>query len=147
MLKWVSAIVLAIVVGLGAAYHFKEIDELKAEHKQQLIDARVKAEQAETEIKAQSDQLIKEKDEKISSLDGRVNALTRSLQQRAKRDSSVNLPPQVGETCTGAQLFREDGEFLAGEAARADQLAIERDFYYEQYEQARKRIDEFNRTK
>lgn len=147
MLKWVNAIVLAIVVGLGAAYHFKEINELKAEHTQQLQAAKDAADKAEKDIEAQSAQLIKEKDEKISSLNGRVNALTRSLQQRAKRDSSVNLPPQVGETCTGAQLFREDGEFLAGEAARADQLAIERDFYYEQYEQARKRIDEFNRTK
>ena len=147
MLKWVNAIVLAIVVGLGAAYHFKEINELKAEHTQQLQAAKDAADKAEKDIEAQSAQLIKEKDEKISSLNGRVNALTRSLQQRAKRDSSVNLTPQVGETCTGAQLFREDGEFLAGEAARADQLAIERDFYYEQYEQARKRIDEFNRTK
>lgn len=147
MLKWVNAIVLAIVVGLGAAYHFKEINELKAEHTQQLQAAKDAAEKAEKDIEDQSAQLIKEKDEKISSLNGRVNALTRSLQQRAKRDSSVNLPPQVGETCTGAQLFREDGEFLAGEAARADQLAIERDFYYEQYEQARKRIDEFNRAK
>ena len=147
MLKWVNAIVLAIVVGLGAAYHFKEINELKAEHTQQLQAAKDAADKAEKDIEAQSAQLIKEKDEKISSLNGRVNALTRSLQQRAKRDSSVNLPPQVGETCTGAQLFREDGEFLAGEAARADQLAIERDYYYEQYEQARKRIDEFNRAK
>lgn len=47
------------------------------------------------------------------------------------------LPP-----ITGMSLSREDGEFLAGEAARAEQYLQERDFYYERYEAARKELKE-----
>lgn len=57
--------------------------------------------------------------------------LVDSLRQRAQRpdsaagvpqDSTAGAEPATG--CTGAQLYRQDGEFLAREAARADQLRL-----------------------
>jgi hypothetical protein len=59
-------------------------------------------------------------------------ALADSLRQRADRpaDSPAGVPqvasagvePATG--CTGSQLYRQDGEFLAREAARADELRL-----------------------
>lgn len=59
-------------------------------------------------------------------------ALADSLRQRADRPAegaasvpqgaSAGVEPAIG--CTGSQLYRQDGEFLAREAARADQLRI-----------------------
>lgn len=58
-------------------------------------------------------------------------ALVDSLRERAQRPDSASGVPQnstVGAEpatgCTGAQLYRQDGEFLAREAARADQLRL-----------------------
>jgi hypothetical protein len=58
-------------------------------------------------------------------------ALVDSLRKRTERppgvasvpeDSPFELQPLTG--CTGKELYREDGTFLVGEAARADQLRV-----------------------
>jgi hypothetical protein len=56
-------------------------------------------------------------------------ALVDSLRERAERpDSSADMPKdstngaEPASGCTGSQLYRQDGQFLAREAARADQL-------------------------
>lgn len=66
----------------------------------------------------------KAQDEK-ADLRRRVAALTDGLRNRPERPASGGAVPAgaadpVG--CTGASLYRSDGEFLAGEAARADEL-------------------------
>lgn len=52
---------------------------------------------------------------------------------------------ETRKTCTGAELYREDGLFLAREAARAERITKERDFYYEQYERARAALESAQR--
>jgi len=76
-----------------------------------------------------ADRLRQEKDLEIRNLNARSTALANSLRDRPSRTSnSVSPMPSTtnaGSTptgCTGAGLSKEDGEFLAGEAARADQL-------------------------
>ena len=56
-------------------------------------------------------------------------ALVDSLRERAERPNSASGMPkdstngaEPASGCTGAQLYRQDGQFLAREAARADQL-------------------------
>lgn len=58
------------------------------------------------------------------------------VQERASAD-----PASAPKTCTGAELPREDAEFLTGEAANAALIVKERDFYYERYEQSRLRLE------
>lgn len=50
-----------------------------------------------------------------------------SLLHRPERPADSGSSPPSGSAlaCTGTQLYREDGEFLAGEAARADRLRIQ----------------------
>ena len=55
-----------------------------------------------------------------------VARLSRSLQDRPARPASGAVPTGAADPvgCTGAGLYRADGEFLAGEAARAQGLRI-----------------------
>lgn len=59
----------------------------------------------------------------------RADALARSLRDRPERPVPGAAPTSAPATgCTGTVLYRQDAEFLIGEAARADQLraALER---------------------
>lgn len=53
--------------------------------------------------------------------------LTDSLRNRPQRPAGGDLPTSApsGLACTGAQLYRADGEFLAREAARADETRLQ----------------------
>ena len=68
----------------------------------------------------------------------------RPTREQAKERASSN-PTSAPKTCTGAELPREDAEFLTGEAANAELIAKERDFYYERYEQSRLRLEALER--
>jgi hypothetical protein len=79
----------------------------------------------------------------LETINRKLSADVISLQQRATRPtdatiSSDNTPS--GATCTAAQLYREDAEFLAREAARAEGVLIERNYYYDRYEDIRKSL-------
>lgn len=82
---------------------------------------------------------LKKKENEIKIISDKLSSLNRQLQQRTSRENS---PPAARDSapCTGAELFREDGEFLAGEAARADRILKERDYYYEQYRRAKEAL-------
>ena len=64
----------------------------------------------------------------------------RPTREQAKERASSD-PTSAPKTCTGAELPREDAEFLTGEAANAELIKQERDFYYEHYEQSRVRLE------
>lgn len=75
-----------------------------------------------------------------SVVDGLRNRATRAESKAAS--TNITATPIV-QTCTGAELSREDAEFLAGESARADKVVKERDYYYGEYERARKALEAF----
>ncbi len=87
-----------------------------------------------------------EKDKKIFSLNTQLSNSIRMLSVREKRSSAKDSgeSPSIGVSCTGRELFQEDGEFLIREATRADKVVVERDYYYEQYEKARLMIKGIN---
>lgn len=86
---------------------------------------------------AQKDREIK--DAKIKDINGRLSVALNELRDRPKRPAPQDptAPPEDRKACTGADLYGEDAEFLTREAARADTIVEERDFYYRRYEQAR----------
>lgn len=61
------------------------------------------------------------------------------LRNRPERPSGADLPQvaTVGAGGTGASLWREDAEFLVGEALRADQLRLDLQACQAQYNSAR----------
>lgn len=84
------------------------------------------------------------KDAKIKDINVKLTNALRMLNDREKRPEYSGESPEAGKSCTGRELYREDGEFLIGEAARAEKLIVERNYYYEQYEKARLMIKRIN---
>lgn len=82
---------------------------------------------------------IKKKDNEIKNINNELTRISSELHKRPSRENNSRSPGS-GKTCTGAELSREDGEFLAREAARADKILKERDYYYEQYKRARESL-------
>jgi hypothetical protein len=114
---------------LGMAEVQQAWDKEKAEQYAAYAAAQDVARQKEQALQAGADQLRQEKDREIRNLNARATALTNSLRDRPSRAatvaSAVSDTANAGcapTSCTGAGLSREDAQFLAGEATRADEL-------------------------
>jgi len=70
--------------------------------------------------KGVNDALQKQADD-LATINNGLRADIERLRKRPRRPSTLPASPAANcEGATGAQLFREDAEFLIGEAARAD---------------------------
>ena len=94
-------------------------------HAEQRAQAEARAREAER-THAQAIETITQKaahDRKTLAAD--VARLTRSLRDRPERPADLSASATSGMACTGAGLYRADGEFLIGEAARADETRLQ----------------------
>ena len=97
-------------------------------------------------MQGNADKLREDKNRELREANARNTALLNSLQHRSNRpeSSGVSTTSSNGGTssgCTGAELYRTDSEFLAREAARADELRLSLKQCYAQYEAARKELN------
>jgi len=130
---------------LGMAEVQQKWDRERAAQEAEYAAAQVAAREKEQALQANADELRKEKDREIRDLTARAAALTNSLRERPSRPAPEASPlPSTASngcapaSCTGAGLSREDAEFLAGEAARADELRASLRQCLTQYEAVRK---------
>lgn len=114
---------------LGMAEVQQAWDKEKTQQYAAYAEAQEAARQKEQELQASADKLRKEKDAEIRNISARATALSNSLRERPSRPApeSSTVPSTASAGCTpasgtGAGLSREDAQFLAGEAARADEL-------------------------
>ena len=128
----------------GMAKVQQQWDNDKAVQYEAYAQAQEAARVKEQSLQAQADRLREEKDNEIRNLNARAAALTNSLRDRPSRIATIasTVSSSTGLscpalTCTGAELSREDGEFLAGEASRADELRAALKQCYKQYESVR----------
>lgn len=114
--------------------------EVELTYQKSVTAAVEKAVATERILKEQSFKTIEKKDEQLKTIQSRLSNTLSELQYRKKRESSTtnSSTPSNTSTCTGAELYREDAEFLAREAARAEGVLKERDYYYSEYENARR---------
>ena len=129
-------------IGMAEVQH--KWDEERLQQEAAHIAAQDAARQKEQALQAHADQLRKEKDREIRDLNARAVALTNSLRERPARPATQSSPlPSTASagpapaSCTGSGLSREDAEFLAGEAARADELRASLRQCLTQYESLR----------
>lgn len=141
--------IIALVAVLGALWGIHEIDKQYA-----VIDATYKAQdelikqsaertgRATKALKDSHRKAMNTKNENFKKVERELRSLIDGLRKRASR----NDPRDTGdsEACTGAELYREDGEFLAGEADRAERVRIERDYLWERYEEVRQQLEKLN---
>lgn len=144
--------IIASVVVLAALWAFHEYDKTQAvqEVRKELVaKSKEYAERSERATKALEASLRSEsvqKDAKIADIERNLRSAIKRLHDRPVRPNVVTVT-EIREACTGAQLYREDGEFLAREAARAERILEERNFYWQQYENARVKLEELNDRK
>jgi len=138
-LLYTGAAVVLVAAFAGGAGYLKgasagraEIQQAWDQEKAKLAEEHAKAVAAarekEQQLQAQADHLRQEKDDEIRSISARAASLADSLRKRPERTaqaSAVSGTTSAGCpacVCTGNSLSREDAEFLAREAARADEL-------------------------
>lgn len=141
--------IIALAAFLVALWAFHEYD--KAQAVNEVVE---QAEKASKEYKERTERVqktldashrlaLKEKDVKITSIERNLRSDIERLRNREVRPNVVTIT-ETRETCTGTGLYREDAEFLTREAARAEKVRIERDYYWQQYEDARLKLGELN---
>lgn len=152
---WRIGIAFAVVVLAGISGYTKGYqngkdtvqqawDREKAELQAKYAEALKESIDKQQKLQMGADRLRKEKDAEIKNINARATALANSLQQRQTRPTETSTVPSVAGTgsnaCTGAQLYRQDGEFLAGLAREADELVIALKQCYAQYESVRQTV-------
>ena len=126
----IQAWLISIALALGGVTWWRHslIDEgyakCNAEKMQSIQIAQEKANVLSKQLQANAYNAAKEKQKAIADINARNERLVDSLRQRATRPDpsmpAASRPSVAG--ATGAELYREDAEFLAREAARADKL-------------------------
>ena len=126
----------------GQAFVQQQWDQEKAKQLAEYAENQRIAREKEQAMQLAADNIRKEKDNEIRNLNARATALTNSLRDRPSRStaetSSVPSTTSNGSTatgCTGKELYRPDGEFLAREASRGDELRILLKQCYKQYQE------------
>lgn len=114
---------------LGAKLVRADWDAERTQIAEAQAQQRTEAMARERQLQANLNRLKKEKTHEANRIAAVQRDLADSLQHRADRPSDGGVPTAAGDrvdapSCTGAQLFRPDGEFLAREAARADELRL-----------------------
>ena len=94
----------------------------------------------EASLQAVAAKQRKEKDREIRSLNARVDELLNSVRNRPSRGDKGGLSDNSGighGSCTGAELYRDDSEFLVRVAREADEIRLAYKQCMAQYEAAR----------
>ena len=142
ILEAIVAFILVIAIGYGVwLYKDRQYQKLNTEYTQLIEQSEQLALQHSNELAVNKESADKEKDEAIKRNTAAYQSIVNSLRNRQERPSNLPSNSNAPSTCTGAQLYRQDAEFLAREAARADQAIIDRDYYYEQYESVRRTLN------
>lgn len=130
---------------LGMAEVQQKWDKERAAQEAEYAAAQAAAREKEQALQADADHLRQEKDREIRDLNARATALANSLRDRPTRPTTeASALPNTTDVrpaatgCTGKELYRPDGEFLAREAARGDELRVLLKQCREQYETLRK---------
>lgn len=153
---WIAILVLVVLAGLYAAHRGivkyevsaavqKTTVSLNLRYQNELDQAKQKTDKTEQELRLNSLQASKDKDAKIAILTTSLNDALKRLRDRQARPPAqpTGEVASVGGSCTARELYREDAEFLTREAYRAEAVMFERDYYYQQYEIARKKLDDY----
>lgn len=116
----------------GKAQVQAQWDADKLAHANALAQETAKGLKKERALQAMADKKRKELANEVTHIAAERDAALAGLRERDQRASVSNAPDSAGADagpsaprCTGAGLFREDAEFLIGEAARANRLRAE----------------------
>jgi len=118
--------ILAIGIALGWVTNGwrlnASIASLKASYAEEVSRVLQEVRNREKSLLEASESMRRNRDVQIRNLNSRLQSVNAELQQRKKRDSRESTDTAACSGATGAELSREDAEFLARESARADSV-------------------------
>ena len=121
---WLMSIIIPSWLSYGAGVDKEATKFLKYRQSQQALVL-----QQEEQHKAKLTEQLKDKEDAIKSINKRHAAIVSGLRQRTERPITIPTVKEAnsasvctGTGSTGEQLYRQDAEFLIGEAAKADIL-------------------------
>jgi hypothetical protein len=140
---------LAKYLGLGAigliigwtinGWRFEaRIATLEASYAKEVGRVLTEARNREKSLLEASERYRKDRDAKVKNLNSKLQSVNAELQQRKKRDSRESTDTAACSGATGAELSREDAEFLARLATEADSVAENLNYCIRQYNSIRK---------
>lgn len=125
VLPWVIANLVALVFAVYQGYEYgrQNVQAAWDTEKSAIVTAQ---REKESLLQANMDKLRTEKNRETAKLRSTVAALTLSLRNRPERPAlpEVASAGDGAPGCTGATVYKQDGEFLIRESARADQLRL-----------------------
>lgn len=113
------------------------IASLKASYAEEVGRVLAEARSRDKSLLEASESMRRNRDAQIKDLNRRLRSLNAELQQRKKRDSRESTDTAACSGATGAELSREDAEFLAREATRADSVVESLNYCINQYNKLR----------
>lgn len=115
-----------------------EFNKAIAKQSQDLAATQKAARDTESNWSLKAAKITQEKNDAIKSNSSRYQSIIDGLRNRTARPSTgTSTMPQTACNCksgTGAGLYREDSEFLAGEAAESNRRRTELESCYRQYD-------------
>lgn len=146
---WVKlAIIVGIVVAVFSWHSYdKHVavqagkNQVRLEYSLKLETARHEKDALEASLRDKQKKALEEKNEKIKDISRRLDSVLSSLQHYKSCSELTGQSASITAPCRSRELSREDGEFLAREAAKAQSVVEERDYYYGRYEDARKSLE------
>jgi len=156
-----ATLVAGLVVGAGADHLWMngkvekrdaQIVKLNADHAEQLRLREVKRAKDEAKARTTEQEMaesfgrqLQVKEDEKNRIANQLGVAVASLQDRPNRQPARTGPAAAAapdcKGTTGAELSRQDGEFLVGEAARANLLRAALGQCYAQYDSARALIN------
>lgn len=137
--KYIIGAVLASLIGMGFWIDYRAKESVREEFEAQVASAK----ETSLILRKSNDLALGKKNAEIETINSKLALLRGELRKRPSRSTA----PSSSTSCTGRELLREDAEFLAGEAARAEQIMKERNYYYERYEEARQMLERIQNGK
>lgn len=129
----VAVVFSAVSATITAWRYDKELAELRETYAKELNIAYANARSKETQLRVEAEQIRRKKDDQIQHVNAKLESMLEQLRQRPSA-SSVSDPTRDCKAASGVELSREDAEFLAREATRADQLRSALEACYKQYD-------------
>lgn len=128
-------LVLGIIIGwVSNGWRLNaSIASLKASHAEAHSMVLQETRNREKSLLEASERLRKDRDAKVKDLNSRLKSVNAELQHRKERDSSKSTDTAACSGATGAELSKQDAEFLAREAARADEVVVQLNYCIAQY--------------
>ena len=119
-------------------------DAEKHDQAEQSAKIAANALQITKDLQTSADKTRETTNAQIATLNRSLAAAVAGLSNRPARPDASGVPGDTAAGsspgCTGAQLYRPDGEFLARESARAERLRLELQQCQAQYGDARKAV-------